>query len=147
MVLLVHSVAPTWIQAEWGFVLLALGGGAVLFDRSFGFSASWTRYVRAALALERALSAAQALWIKTYIAVDPGSPTTADLDALLQIITELREETTEILEGEAVAWAGYLTESLEELTRSTVRDPLPPQVRELPYDDSQALPGNSRPSQ
>lgn len=145
--LLVHSVAPTWIQAEWGFVLLALGGGAVLFDRSFGFSASWTRYVRAALALERALSAAQALWIKTYIAVDPGSPTTADLDALLQIITELREETTEILEGEAVAWAGYLTESLEELTRSTVRDPLPPQVRELPYDDSQALPGNSRPSQ
>ncbi|MFE2838743.1 SLATT domain-containing protein [Streptomyces mirabilis] len=127
---LIHSVAPSLIQAEWGFVFLALGGGAVLFDRTFGFSASWTRYVRAGLALQRALANSQIDYVKIYVGINPDSPSSSDIASLIQVVTQLREATNAIVEDETVSWVGYLNESVEELTRSTTRSsPTSPQIK------------------
>ncbi|MFE7792516.1 SLATT domain-containing protein [Streptomyces sp. NPDC057460] len=118
---LIHSAAPSWVNAEWGFIFLALGGGAVLFDRTFGYSASWTRYVRAGLTLQRLVANSQIEFTKIYIATDVDCPTDLEIEALLQVIERLQKEASEIVQEETNSWTGYLTESVEELTRTTVR--------------------------
>ncbi|WP_049565244.1 SLATT domain-containing protein [Streptomyces sp. SBT349] len=121
---LVHGVSPGTIEAEWGFVFLALGAGCVLFDRIFGFSSSWTRFVRTELALQRALKEAQGRWTSAFGAL-PEVPTQADAAMLTRIAIELRSEVQELIEDETLAWTGYLAEGLEELTRSTGHDAPP----------------------
>ncbi|MFH9009908.1 SLATT domain-containing protein [Streptomyces sp. NPDC017943] len=115
---LVHAAAPTAVQPEWGFVFLAAGAGCVLFDRIFGFSASWTRYIRSQLALQQLLKKAQAEWAQAYLRTTD-SPSDKEQAALLGVIERLRTDAHRIVEEEGSAWVGYLADGVEELTRST----------------------------
>jgi hypothetical protein len=115
---LVHAAAPTAVQPEWGFVFLAGGAGCVLFDRIFGFSASWTRYIRTELALQQLLKKAQSDWAQAYLRTTD-SPSDKEQAALLAVIERLRTEAQRIIEDEGTAWVGYLADGVEELTRST----------------------------
>ncbi|MCH0571339.1 SLATT domain-containing protein [Streptomyces sp. MUM 136J] len=115
---LVHAAVPAAVQPEWGFVFLAGGAGCVLFDRIFGFSASWTRYIRSELALQQILKKAQAEWAQTYLRITD-SPSDKEQAALLGVIERLRTDGQRILEEESRAWMGYLADGIEELTRST----------------------------
>ena len=38
---------------EWGYLLIALAGMSMLFDKYFGFSSSWSRYIYTEINLER----------------------------------------------------------------------------------------------
>jgi hypothetical protein len=115
---LVHTVSPKTVQAEWGFVFLAAGAGCVLFDRIFGFSASWTRYIRSELALQHILKRAQSEWTQSFLRVTD-SPSDKDQAALLGVIERLRLDAQRVMEDESMSWVGYLAEGVEELTRST----------------------------
>ncbi|MEU3854267.1 SLATT domain-containing protein [Streptomyces sp. NPDC029554] len=115
---LVHAAAPTAVQPEWGFVFLAGGAGCVLFDRIFGFSASWTRYIRTQLALQQLLKKAQSDWAQAYLRTTD-SPSDKEQAALLGVIERLRTDAQRIIEDEGTAWVGYLADGVEELTRST----------------------------
>ncbi|MFJ5264483.1 SLATT domain-containing protein [Streptomyces sp. NPDC088387] len=115
---LVHAAAPSAIQPEWGFVFLAAGAGCVLFDRVFGFSASWTRYIRTEIALQQVLKKAQAEWAQAYLRATD-SPSDKEQAALLQVIERLRADAQRVMEEESAAWIGYLADGVEELTRST----------------------------
>lgn len=115
---LVHSAAPSALQPEWGFVFLAGGAGCVLFDRIFGFSASWTRYIRTEVALQQVLKKAQAEWTQAYLRTTE-SPSDKDQAVLLGVIERLRMESQRIMEEESATWVGYLADGVEELTRST----------------------------
>ncbi|MFJ8594695.1 SLATT domain-containing protein [Streptomyces sp. NPDC093598] len=115
---LVHAAAPTAVQPEWGFVFLAGGAGCVLFDRIFGFSASWTRYIRAELALQQILKKAQSDWAQAFLRTTD-SPSDKEQAALLGVIERLRTDAQRIIEDEGTAWVGYLADGVEELTRST----------------------------
>ncbi|WP_051704851.1 MULTISPECIES: SLATT domain-containing protein [unclassified Streptomyces] len=115
---LVHAAAPTTVQPEWGFVFLAGGAGCVLFDRIFGFSASWTRYIRTELALQQILKRAQSEWSQTFLRTTD-SPSDKEQAALLGVIERLRTDAQRIIEDEGSAWVGYLADGVEELTRST----------------------------
>ncbi|MFJ3797330.1 SLATT domain-containing protein [Streptomyces sp. NPDC090088] len=118
---LIHSAAPALVSAEWGFVFLALGGGAVLFDRVFGYSASWTRYIKAGLLLQQSLADAQIKFSRAYLSVNIESPTGQEINSLLDIVSALRGEAGKAVEDETNSWTGYISESVEELTRSTGR--------------------------
>ncbi|MFB8249490.1 SLATT domain-containing protein [Streptomyces sp. NPDC055952] len=115
---LVHAAAPTAVQPEWGFVFLAAGAGCVLFDRIFGFSASWTRYIRSQLALQQVLKKAQAEWAQAVLRTTD-APSDKEQAALLGVIERLRTDAQRIIEEEGSAWVGYLADGVEELTRST----------------------------
>ncbi|MFE2043312.1 SLATT domain-containing protein [Streptomyces sp. NPDC059477] len=115
---LVHAADPTLLQPEWGFVFLAGAAGAVLFDRIFGFSASWTRYIRTEIALQQVLKKAQTDWALTYLRTTD-SPSDKEQAALLAVIERLRADAQRIMEEESATWIGYLADSMEELTRST----------------------------
>src|SRR5690349_359137 len=39
---------------QLGYLLIGLGGGAIAFDRFFGFSSAWIRYVTTEMAIRRA---------------------------------------------------------------------------------------------
>ncbi len=115
---LVHAADPTAVPAEWGFVFLAGAAGCVLFDRIFGFSASWTRYIRTELALQQVLKRAQAEWTQHFLK-STDSPSDKETAALLGVIERLRADAQRLLEEESAAWIGYLADGMEELTRST----------------------------
>ncbi|WP_048580605.1 SLATT domain-containing protein [Streptomyces viridochromogenes] len=115
---LVHAADPAIVQPEWGFVFLAGGAGCVLFDRIFGFSASWTRYIRTEMALQQVLKKAQADWAQAFLRTTD-SPSDKEQAALLAVVERLRTEAQRIMEDESAAWIGYLADGVEELTRST----------------------------
>ncbi|MFJ4685656.1 SLATT domain-containing protein [Streptomyces sp. NPDC088789] len=115
---LVHAADPTLVPPEWGFVFLAGGAGCVLFDRIFGFSASWTRYIRTEIALQQVLKKAQADFAQAYLRI-ADTPSEKDQTALLHVIERLRADCQRIMEEESATWIGYLADSMEELTRST----------------------------
>ncbi|MFJ8718492.1 SLATT domain-containing protein [Streptomyces violaceus] len=119
---LVHAAAPTTVQPESGFVFLAGGAGCVLFDRIFGFSASWTRYIRTQQALQQILKRAQSEWAQAYLRTTD-SPSDKEQAALLGVIERLRTDAQRLIEDEGSAWVGYLADGVEELTRSTAHSP------------------------
>lgn len=109
---LVHAARPSAIAAEWGFVVLALSAGCVLFDRYFGFTSSWMRYMRAQARLHRVLLLAQADWATASLRAQDGQ---AAEDLLIPIIRGLIEDIAETVEVETDEWAAELTNQSEQL--------------------------------
>ena len=74
------------VASGWGYVALALSAGCVLFDRYFGYTSSWMRYMRAQARLNRVLVAAQAQWTAAMIrCAHDGAPA----DVLMPILQDL----------------------------------------------------------
>jgi hypothetical protein len=91
----------------------------VLFDRYFGYTSSWMRYMRAQARLNRVLVTAQAQWTAAMIrCAHDGAPA----DVLMPIVQDLIRGTAETIEMETDEWARELTEQSEQLQRTTERD-------------------------
>lgn len=116
---LVHAARPSLIAAEWGYVVLAVSAGCVLFDRYFGFTSSWMRYMRAQARLHRVLVLAQADWATASLRAKDGQ---AVEDVLIPIIREFIRDIAETVEGETDEWAIELTNQSEQLHNRTGTD-------------------------
>jgi len=86
---------------QWGYVLFALAAAFLGFDRYFGVSTGWMRYIVTQMSLERTLKAFQYDWI-TLIAQQQESQLTQDetlplleklKDFSLQVDTLVKQET------------------------------------------------------
>lgn len=87
----------------WGYALIGLGGGLLLFDRLFGISSSWMRFINAHLELEELLSEFKVSWLKTQLgAVDARSPET--FQALFNIADDAIKGIHMIVWQETNAW-------------------------------------------
>lgn len=117
---LVHGASPGLITPDWGFVLLAIGAGCVLFDRVFGHSTSWSRFARTGIALQHALARAQAEWVSALVTLDSARLDKEELRDLLAVVERLHSKVHEIMQEETSGWIGYLVEGLEELSPTTV---------------------------
>ncbi|MFE9471174.1 SLATT domain-containing protein [Streptomyces griseofuscus] len=117
---LVHGASPDLITPDWGFVLLAIGAGCVLFDRVFGHSTSWSRFTRTGIALQHALARAQSEWVSALLTLDTTQPGKEELRELLAVVERLYSKVHEIMQEETSGWIGYLAEGLEELNSTTV---------------------------
>jgi hypothetical protein len=61
----------------WGYLLIGIGGGLMLFDRLFGISASWMRFISASLEIEALLDEFRMRWLRAQLeAEEPQSPDT-----------------------------------------------------------------------
>ncbi|WP_428935044.1 SLATT domain-containing protein [Streptomyces sp. ACT015] len=129
---LVHGASPDLITPDWGFVLLAIGAGCVLFDRVFGHSTSWSRFARTGIALQHALARAQSEWVSALVTLDSAQPGKEELRDLLAVVERLHTKVHEIMQEETSGWIGYLAEGLEELNSTTAtrkaRDAVPGQT-------------------
>lgn len=97
------------ISGEWGFVALAIGAGALLLDRAFGFSASWTRYASAALELRAVLLSEQIQWAQKP-EIESEQPAHER-----ECISRLAKSLNEIVRGETATWAMDFEKNLVEL--------------------------------
>ncbi|MFC5287624.1 SLATT domain-containing protein [Actinokineospora guangxiensis] len=112
---LVHSAYPPGPAPEWGFVLLALSGGCVLADRLFGFSSSWTRFMRTQAALQAELAVAQARFLGWSGAQGDTEAVTPESAAdLIAITQELIEKTSAVVLQETATWADDLTVQIDQ---------------------------------
>ncbi|MFC9660250.1 SLATT domain-containing protein [Nocardia sp. NPDC127606] len=117
---LVHGASPSLIAPDWGFVLLAIGAGCVLFDRVFGHSTSWSRFARTGITLQHALARAQSEWVAALVTLDEAKLGKEELRELLAVVERLRSKVQETMQEETSGWIGYLADGLEELNSTTV---------------------------
>lgn len=118
---LVNAAAPDVVAAQWGYVLLALAAGCVAFDRFFGFSSSWIRYMTTQFALQLLLAEFQHDWSAHVARLSGSAPTPDHLDAMLALIRSFSLGVVQLVEDETAAWASDLSEQIAGLERTTDR--------------------------
>src|SRR5262249_49531150 len=69
-----------------GFLLLALAAGCWAFDRFFGYSSSWLRYMAAATSLRTQLVEYQTAWAKEMVAMAAREPDRTDAVRLIDFV-------------------------------------------------------------
>jgi hypothetical protein len=72
--LLPKSIPHVGDPEPWGYALIGIGGGLLLFDRLFGISSSWMRFIWAFLEIEEQLDKFRMRWTRIQLeANDPQS--------------------------------------------------------------------------
>ena len=119
---------------QLGYVLLALAGGLVLFDRYFGFSTGWMRYITAALKLERSLGEFRLEWARLNAQRTGNPPTPEQAEELIQLCCRFSSYVRTQVEQETYDWVREFNSNLSQLegkarkpeSRSEGGQPAPP---------------------
>ena len=101
-----------------GYALLGLAGGLVLFDKLFGLSSSWMRFMAAAQEIERLHDAFVMEWSESAIAYaeeDGRAEVTHSIELLRQFIDSVHM----VVKQEMDAWIVEFQSNLTSLERST----------------------------
>jgi len=107
---------------QWGYLLIALAAASLLFDRYFGFSSSWMRYMTAQMALQRALEKFQLAWGLWRIKVNSAHPSDEDQAAAIALLTGFQQEVGDLVDQEFQAWISQFKEQLAELQAAISKD-------------------------
>jgi len=59
--------SPVQDFEPWGYLLIGIGGGLLLFDRLFGISSSWMRFIWASFEIEALLDDFRISWLKILL--------------------------------------------------------------------------------
>jgi len=102
-------------DATWGYILVGVGGIAVLYDRFFGLSSGWTRYRLAELKLRRILNEFLDDWHKTAFGKDLKAPPDDVALDLLARIAALNASVHETVREETETWAAEFRSNVVEL--------------------------------
>ncbi len=98
---------------RWGYVLLALGGALHGFDRFFGMSSGWMRFIVTQMSIERALKEFEYDWALLFAqqAQNPNVP------AMLQRVKEFTLQVETLVKEETDAWVVEFRSNLTELEK------------------------------
>ncbi|WP_300454519.1 SLATT domain-containing protein [Accumulibacter sp.] len=107
---------------QWGYILIALAAASMLFDRYFGFSSSWMRYMTAQMALQRSLEKFQLSWRLWRIKVSGTQPSDEQQAAAIGLLTAFQQEVGDLVEQEFQAWIAQFKEQLAELQAAIDKD-------------------------
>ncbi len=108
--------------SQWGYLLIALAAASLLFDRYFGFSSSWMRYMTAQMALQRSLEKFQLAWSLWRIKISGGKPTDEEQAAAIALLTAFQQEVGDLIDQEFQAWISQFKEQLAELQAAISKD-------------------------
>lgn len=97
------------VMGNWGFVLLALAAGCLAYDRFFGYSTAWMRYMSTAMALRTLLSDFQLSWIKMTTGCD--TPKEQLFDHVHRFVTAVNDA----IRHETESWSNEFTSQFTEL--------------------------------
>jgi hypothetical protein len=117
LALLEPEPAPAGLElGQLGYVLLAMAGGFALFDRFFGFSTAWMRYVAAMCALERVRELFRLEWVALS---RPRAGMTVDEahGRLLELAKRSLLKAKELTERETEAWITEFKANLAQLEK------------------------------
>jgi hypothetical protein len=100
---------------NWGFLLLALAAGCVAYDRFFGYSSSWQRYMAAATSMRSQLIDYQAAWAKEMVAMSGREPDRTDAIRLIDFVRTFTWNINDTIRSETEAWLVEFHSRLAEL--------------------------------
>jgi hypothetical protein len=104
---------------QYGFVALGLAGLALAFDRFFGASSSWMRYISAAMSLETALEQFRFDWVTLTIPLDDKLPEGTELEDLVKRVSDFVFVVRTVVENETKQWMTEFQSNLAELEKQT----------------------------
>jgi hypothetical protein len=100
---------------NWGFLLLALAAGCLTYDRFFGYSSSWQRYMAVATSLRTQLIEYQAAWAKEMVAMATREPNSTDAVRLIDFVRTFTWNINDTIRTETEAWLVEFHTRLTEL--------------------------------
>jgi hypothetical protein len=106
----------TFDLGELGYVFLAVAGSVAFFDRFFGFSTAWMRYVSAMTAIERVLELFRHEWValsRPRVGVAPEEGAGRLLETAKRFVLKAKE----LSERETEAWIGEFRTNLAQFEK------------------------------
>lgn len=98
------------LLGQWGYVSIALAAAIVGYDKYFGLSTGWMRYIVTQLSLEKALKEFQYDWIILYAQQ-------ANISTLLQRIKDFSLQVESLVRQETDAWVLEFQSNVAELEK------------------------------
>jgi SMODS and SLOG-associating 2TM effector domain 2 len=110
----------------YGYLLLAAGGGLHLFDRLFGISSAWMRYMVAAQEIDACLARFRIDWLRlSGTGVMPSGDKLDDRslsEAMILEAAKVISQINEIVRRETDEWRTEFRTNLVHLSRLSIRD-------------------------
>lgn len=100
---------------NWGYLLLALAAGCVAYDRFFGYSSAWLRYVATATVIQADLADFRVGWAARMAVIGDREPTGDEVTALIGAAREFVARVNEAVRVETDAWRSEFDSRMGEL--------------------------------
>jgi hypothetical protein len=89
---------------NFGYLLLALAAGAVAYDRFYGCSTAWRRYLTTAIALRASLAEFQIAWAKQQAAIGAHQPDGLAIQGSIDLAQSFVKNAYDLIRAEADDW-------------------------------------------
>jgi hypothetical protein len=106
------------VFGQIGYVFLALAAACVGFDKFFGFSSGWVRFMTTEMAIQQDLAEFQMDWMLLMAEMGEKQPSSDMIQKTLQRLKEFRLQIMSRISQEMQAWAGEFNSNLLQLERS-----------------------------
>lgn len=104
--------------AQWGYVFFGIAAAIYGFDKFFGLSTGWMRYIVTQMALEKALKEFQYDWLILRAQPnDPAGAQNANTQALLQKMRDFTSQVETLVKQETDAWVLEFQNNLSQLEK------------------------------
>jgi len=89
---------------NFGYLLLALAAGAMAYDRFYGCSTAWRRYLTTAIALRANLADFQVAWAKQQAAIGAHQPGGQAIQQLIDLAQSFTRNAYDLMRAETDNW-------------------------------------------
>lgn len=103
---------------QLGYLLLGLAAACIGFDRYFGFSSGWMRYIATMMALERSLSEFRLDWAMMIAKLGEKPPTPDQTQLMIQRLKEFLITVDGQVEQETLTWVSEFKTNLSEIEKT-----------------------------
>jgi hypothetical protein len=113
-----QSPNPAGNILELGYVLAAIAGGLLAFDKYFGLSTGWIRYIQTELSLDGALDELHYDWVALLAKIQGENPTPDQVQAMIQRLRSFIVLANGQTQKETEAWVMEFQSNLADLEKS-----------------------------
>lgn len=106
------------IAFESGYVFAAIAAGVIAFDRFFGLSSGWIRYIQTQLALEGALDELHYDWVALLAKIQGQTPTPEQVQTMIQRLRSFIVLVNGQTQKETEAWVMEFQANLADLEKA-----------------------------
>lgn len=103
---------------QLGYLFLGLAAGCIAFDRFFGFSSGWMRYISTKMTLEKELSEFRFDWAMMIAKFGHQSPTLDQVQLMIQRLKEFLVVVNSSVEQETNTWISEFKSSLADIEKT-----------------------------
>ncbi|MEJ7587835.1 MAG: SLATT domain-containing protein [Ferruginibacter sp.] len=103
---------------QLGYLFLGLAASCIAFDRFFGFSSGWMRYISTKMTLERALSEFRLDWAMMLAKLGNNPPNTEQVQHMIRRLKDFLVLINNNVEQETLTWVAEFKTNLAEIEKT-----------------------------